>query len=185
MQLKLEQIKEALGENTKKFDQRYTDSLEKLFQEYQDGECDLKIVENGVQRFVRVIKYLIFSPEDSDLILSEKKKRSDNVEIKDTLSEKCFREEDIEKAARRGLSEELDLKEGDYLLRPLICEDMERFANRFPGVYTFYELHWYQVDLHKGTKIPMSFYDKTDGEKLSFAWVQKESLVLPKVNHIS
>lgn len=158
---RLADILSAYGVDPSMYGQAKARTLDHLLKELGLGECYLQPVPmpDGRSQLVRVLNIVSIKVKFGEMSLVEKFMTVEDGRTRprgNLLSEKMFRLEDKEVAVRRGLDEELGLKEGSYTIIPTSWSRRVEYSNSssYPGMTSEYHINAVEVHLNDMGELP-------------------------------
>jgi len=150
--------------------ERGNKTIEQLLIEIQEGESELKIVDNNLIRLLKVssIDVKIKLENRYFLLIEDKQIFSNGVERKralNTITEKLKKNENPLQGAYRGLEEEIGLKlEEKLTFKGEKIE--EKISPNYPSLLTRYEFYNYSIILNEKYLKYIHFSEYQEEEKL-------------------
>lgn len=157
-------------------------TFEHLFNELIKGECDLKIENNKVVRYVRALSIKIYYKDER--LIEEYQKMKDGRfrrRILDcSVAEKLTKyDKDLDEAVGRALEEELGIKSitDDQVKKGEELHRLHPNSEDFPGLVMSLNLYRYEVHLKYEQYHPYGYVEHQEDKEIHFNWVKMKKKV--------
>lgn len=163
----------AHGVDSEQFGQGEAKTLAHLLKELQEGECELRLTEEG--QVERVVFGACLDIYHDDLHLVEEKQvfADGRVRVRDiytSIGEKMRRGEDAYKAAERALDEELGITETLPLRFREQFKKAVPFSQSYPGTYTCYQMEVFELELPDRYFVAGGYVEEQQDKSTYWVW---------------
>ncbi len=174
---KLQQFLKQHGVDVNEWGKGMAKTFDHLFNELIKGECDLKVENDKIVRYVRALSIRVYYKDER--LIEEYQKMKDGRfrrRILDcSVAEKLTKyDKDLDEAVGRALEEELSIKNitNEQVTKG---EELTRFVKSsedFPGMAMSLNLYRYDVHLKYEQYHPYGYVENQEDKQIHFNWVK-------------
>ena len=172
----LASLLQTYGINCSNWGEHATKSVDDLFCEISSGESRLLVVGRKLLREVRVVNIDVIAEDSAGRlcrlrevrqVFADGSERTRNTGT--SVAEKVLGEESLEAAARRGLLQEIGLKDA-VELRTLAPVERKRSSDSYPDLQSKYSIYPGFVRLNSKQRDSIALEERQQGKTTYFEW---------------